>query len=41
MAKQSLAERKTIREVVLEHGYVERGKLTEEQLDAGARRAAA
>ncbi|RFU83866.1 class II fumarate hydratase [Streptomyces triticagri] len=34
VAKKSLAERKTIREVVLESGYVERGDLTEEQLDA-------
>ncbi|MEV7771076.1 class II fumarate hydratase [Kitasatospora sp. NPDC086791] len=33
VAKQSLAERKTIRRVVLERGYVEQGKLTEEQLD--------
>ncbi|MFD8702075.1 class II fumarate hydratase [Kitasatospora sp. NPDC059648] len=33
VAKQSLAERKTIRQVVLERGYVERGELTEEQLD--------
>ncbi|MFH9348893.1 class II fumarate hydratase [Kitasatospora sp. NPDC017646] len=33
VAKQSLAERKTIRQVVLERGYVERGDLTEEQLD--------
>jgi fumarate hydratase class II len=33
VAKQSLAERKTIREVVLERGYVEQGKLTEQQLD--------
>ncbi|TQK52146.1 fumarase class II [Streptomyces sp. SLBN-118] len=34
VAKKSLAERKTIREVVLESGYVERGALTVEQLDA-------
>ncbi|WP_326798083.1 class II fumarate hydratase [Streptomyces sp. NBC_01808] len=34
VAKKSLAERKTIREVVLEDGYVERGLLTEEQLDS-------
>ncbi|MFG3286282.1 class II fumarate hydratase [Streptomyces sp. NPDC048111] len=34
VAKKSLAERKTIREVVLEAGYVERGDLTVEQLDA-------
>ncbi|MFF2541888.1 class II fumarate hydratase [Kitasatospora sp. NPDC058063] len=33
VAKQSLAERKTIRQVVLERGYVEQGRLTEEQLD--------
>lgn len=33
VAKKSLAERRTIREVVLESGYVERGDLTEEQLD--------
>ncbi|QGZ50730.1 aspartate ammonia-lyase [Streptomyces sp. QHH-9511] len=33
VAKKSLAERKTIREVVLESGYVERGALTVEQLD--------
>ncbi|MFI2202143.1 class II fumarate hydratase [Streptomyces sp. NPDC020192] len=33
VAKKSLAERKTIREVVLENGYVERGDLTVEQLD--------
>jgi fumarate hydratase class II len=33
VAKQSLAERKTIREVVIERGYVESGALTEEQLD--------
>jgi fumarate hydratase class II len=33
VAKQSLAERKTIRQVVLERGYVEQGKLTEAQLD--------
>ncbi|WP_231121257.1 class II fumarate hydratase [Motilibacter peucedani] len=34
VAKQSLAERKTIRQVVLERGYVDQGKLTAEQLDA-------
>ncbi|MGW2601844.1 class II fumarate hydratase [Streptomyces klenkii] len=34
VAKKSLAERKTIRQVVLESGYVERGLLTLEQLDA-------
>ncbi|MET9350753.1 class II fumarate hydratase [Streptomyces termitum] len=33
IAKRSLAERKTIREVVLEAGHVERGDLTLEQLD--------
>ncbi|WFB11594.1 class II fumarate hydratase [Streptomyces sp. LX-29] len=33
VAKRSLAERKTIREVVIESGYVERGALTLEQLD--------
>ncbi|WP_413471024.1 class II fumarate hydratase [Streptomyces peucetius] len=33
VAKKSLAERRTIREVVLESGYVERGELTLEQLD--------
>jgi fumarate hydratase class II len=34
IAKQSLAERRTIREVVLERGHVAAGKLTVEQLDA-------
>ncbi|MEU2429615.1 class II fumarate hydratase [Streptomyces sp. NPDC007861] len=33
VAKKSLAERRTIREVVLESGYVARGDLTLEQLD--------
>jgi fumarate hydratase class II len=33
IAKQSLKERRTIREVVLERGHVEAGKLTEAQLD--------
>jgi fumarate hydratase class II len=33
IAKQSLKERKTIREVVLERGHVDDGKLTLEQLD--------
>ncbi|NEB95941.1 class II fumarate hydratase [Streptomyces bauhiniae] len=33
IAKKSLAERRTIREVVLEDGYVERGDLTMDQLD--------
>jgi fumarate hydratase class II len=34
IAKQSLKERKTIREVVIERGHVDNGKLTAEQLDA-------
>ncbi|MDT0310573.1 class II fumarate hydratase [Streptomyces sp. DSM 44917] len=34
VAKRALAERRTIRETVLEGGYVERGDLTLEQLDA-------
>ncbi len=34
VAKQSLAESKTIREVVVERGYVRDGKLTEAQLDS-------
>ncbi|GAA2464087.1 class II fumarate hydratase [Streptomyces lavendulocolor] len=33
VAKKSLAERRTIREVVLASGYVERGELTLQQLD--------
>jgi fumarate hydratase class II len=33
VAKQSLAQDKTIREVVVERGYLEAGKLTERQLD--------
>ncbi|MCG8919974.1 class II fumarate hydratase [Actinokineospora sp. PR83] len=33
IAKQSLKERRTIREVVLERGHVDSGKLTEAQLD--------
>ncbi|WP_131740747.1 class II fumarate hydratase [Actinomadura roseirufa] len=33
VAKQALKERRTIREVVLERGYVDAGKLTLEQLD--------
>ncbi len=33
VAKQALAERKTIKQVVLERGYVDRGALTEQQLD--------
>jgi fumarate hydratase class II len=34
VAKQALKERKTIRDVVLERGYVDAGKLTLEQLDS-------
>jgi fumarate hydratase class II len=34
VAKQALNEEKTIREVVIENGYVANGDLTEEQLDA-------
>ncbi|MEQ7006446.1 class II fumarate hydratase [Actinopolymorpha sp. B17G11] len=34
VVKTALTERKTIRQVVLEQGYVERGDLTEDQLDA-------
>ena len=33
IAKQSLAERKTIRQVVIERGHVRDGRLTEAQLD--------
>jgi len=33
IAKQALAQRRTIREVVVERGHVKSGKLTEEQLD--------
>ena len=33
IAKQSLAERKTIRDVVIERGHVAEGRITEEQLD--------
>jgi fumarate hydratase class II len=33
VAKTALAERKTIRQVVVEHGYVERGDISEAQLD--------
>ncbi|HET6380327.1 MAG TPA: class II fumarate hydratase [candidate division Zixibacteria bacterium] len=33
VAKQALAERKTIRQVVLERGYVEAGTISEEELD--------
>ena len=34
VAKTALKEKKTIRQVVVEGGYVEKGDLTEEQLDA-------
>ncbi|MGH3490104.1 MAG: class II fumarate hydratase [Actinopolymorphaceae bacterium] len=34
VVKTALAERKTIKQVVLEQGFVERGDLTEDQLDA-------
>ncbi|GAA4097339.1 class II fumarate hydratase [Nonomuraea soli] len=34
IAKQALAERKTIRQVVIERGHVANGTLTEEQLDS-------
>ncbi len=34
VAKKALAEEKTIREVVVEMGFVEKGDLTEEQLDS-------
>ncbi|RYJ06256.1 MAG: aspartate ammonia-lyase, partial [Actinomycetales bacterium] len=34
VAKKAVKERKTIREVVLEDGYVERGDLTEAELDS-------
>jgi fumarate hydratase class II len=34
VAKQALKEGKTIREVVIENGYISNGRLTEEQLDA-------
>jgi fumarate hydratase class II len=33
VAKQALEERKTIKQVVLERGYVQQGKLTRQQLD--------
>ena len=33
VAKQSLAQRRTIRDVVIDLGYVDRGELTEQQLD--------
>jgi fumarate hydratase class II len=34
VAKRALAERRTIREIVVEGGYVSRGDLTEAELDA-------
>jgi fumarate hydratase class II len=34
IAKQSLAQRRTVREVVIERGHVAEGRITEEQLDA-------
>lgn len=34
VAKQALAEHKTIKQVVLERGYVDQGRLTRKQLDA-------
>ena len=34
VAKSALKQGKTIREVVIENGHVEKGDLTEEQLDA-------
>jgi len=34
VAKKALKEGRTIREVVIDQGFVEQGKLTEEQLDA-------
>ncbi len=33
VAKRAVKERRTIREIVIDEGYVERGSLTEEQLD--------
>jgi fumarate hydratase, class II len=33
VAKQALAERRTIRDVVIDNGYIDQGKLTVEQLD--------
>jgi fumarate hydratase class II len=33
VAKTALAEEKTIRQVVIEMGFVDRGELTEQQLD--------
>jgi fumarate hydratase class II len=35
VAKQSLAERRTIREIVIERGHIKNGTLTEQQLDDG------
>jgi fumarate hydratase class II len=34
VAKRALAEKKTIRQTVIDLGYVERGEISEEQLDA-------
>jgi fumarate hydratase class II len=34
VAKKSVKERKTIRQVVIDEGYVERGEISEEDLDA-------
>ncbi len=34
VAKTALAEKKTIRQTVIDLGYVERGEISEEQLDA-------
>ena len=34
IAKKSVKERRTIREVVISEGYVESGAISEEQLDA-------
>ena len=34
VAKRAVKERRTIRDIVIDEGYVERGDLTEEQLDA-------
>jgi fumarate hydratase class II len=34
VAKRAVKERRTIREIVIDEGYVERGDLTEQQLDA-------
>jgi fumarate hydratase class II len=35
IAKHSVAQKMTVREAVVDLGYVERGEITEEQLDAG------